>query len=364
MIPRYRPHSTITATPLSLEEFEQKFAQHRQVSHAIVFPLGRTAIQAFLENQDGVKQVAVAAYNCTAVAQAIAAADCVPNYVDCEADGFNADPQEFSIALKGSRAGIVVSQWGVSPKVEVTSGPLLFDRCLSGFDASVPTLREEDAVLWNFGWGKPLGVLSGAVLCTQSRKKAEQWKNWRNARVGAASEWRERLELSLLQMAFHPNFFGASLLAKSFAAKIPLTQRLLGWQENLHFSPGRMPSEALLGKIWAQQANATALAAERASQLSKYRELLKGKVRLPADVPHLSHFPVRVPQPARLQQRLLKKNIFLSIQLFDRLLSDLLPGRNDDNLMNARKLTQETLHLPLYSGLTLDQISYIVAELE
>ena len=102
MIPRIRPsyspadlRAAVRATPDVVAAFERDLARHFGVSHALVFPYGRSSLYACLRALDlAPGEVVQPAYNCVVVAHATMAAGHRPVFVDVQADNPNQPPDD------------------------------------------------------------------------------------------------------------------------------------------------------------------------------------------------------------------------------------------------------------------------------
>lgn len=369
MLPRFRPSfavrelvSSFLGRGPSLPELENEFAQDFGYGYAVWFPMGRIAVQAFLESLRAREpEVVVSAFNCVALGNAVVNARKSPLYVDTGPDSFNQDLSQFGDALAENSvaAGILVSQWGIPPGTfDGGRKAILHDFALRALDRSTPLLKERDAVLYSLGWGKPFSSAGGAFLCTHEVGRAAMWSRWRDERLQLANGLKDFLNLFAFRAATSPRLF-------TFSEKLGHTA-LAGHLRGI----GATRSPELARSQFRGISSGVALLTlealfryddvkeERVRQIQFYLDslgelTLKG-LRLPPAVPHLSHFPVLSEEREFLHERLREKGVFSSKQLFDRLLEDYpwLKGRRFAELTNARALCRKTLHLPLFPRLT------------
>ena len=379
MIPRFRPwlglndlSAVIRCESLSLQEFESRFAREMGFGYAVWFPWARLGAQIFLQSLVTAQQrVTLSAFNCIALGRSIVRAGWTPVYVDTEAKGFNQDADQFArtMNLASTGAGIWVSQWGI-PAVPppLPAKPLLHDFALRGLDRDLPKLREQDGILFSLGWGKPLGTLRGGVLCGNSGEQASAWRSRRDEALLPSAPVREALDYSLVATALHPKVFG---LARVLKDRTPLGTRLTGRSEENEESEGDWLalSGRALGLSWMRVQAREVYERERERQIEAYGKHLgpfaSEALLLPPLVPQLSHFPIRVRGRTRIRDAMIEAGIYVSDQLFDRLLPEYpdLKGETSSALTMAKELTQTSLHFPLYSGMPEDVPERIAAVL-
>jgi hypothetical protein len=347
------------------QELEEVFRRKYGYAHAVWFPYGRVAMQAFLECVGGTKsEVVVSPFNCVAVGNAILSAGAHPVYVDTEEEGFNQDPRQFASALKGPevKAGIIVSLWGIPPEVPYdtlpTETPLLHDYALRSLDFRPAPLRKGDGALYSLNWGKPIPSMRGAFLCTHWEEEAGAWRKWREGKFRPTS-WRDGFSSALLyKMALSNAGFNLSVIL----AKYPkISGRFTGKDAEsadriLPKDWNRIPCQGTLEVGLRLLNSSDELAVERHHQVERYHDALAGfeKLILPPRISWLSHFPIRTPFRESLRRHLFRCGVFTSDQLYAKQLSDFpwLAGRMLNDLPHANRLAQETLHLPLFSGLS------------
>lgn len=382
MIPRFRARfraeeiATLAfASPGgALAELEAEFARAYGYRHAIWLPYGREAVRCALETlvAEGAvspsdRVATVAAFNCVALGNGIVSAGFRPRYVDTGEGSFGADPAAFveSLGRSGVGAGIHVAAWGAvgdESFLRSAAKPVIHDRCLAGFVKVPPAfVREEDAAVYSFGWGKPLGFLRGGMLCGNSDRFAAAWRRWRSERVTLpASRFREIRDALALLVALNPFVFSWAMGAE----KLPAFKRLTGRDGEESSAPsreaGRWVSAGQYANLRARLRDLDRSAAERAAQIDVYFSALAGipGIALPGRDPALSHFPVRSKDRDRTKAALARAGFFSSDRLFAKLLVDYpgLAGESEGELVRSRELTRTTLHLPLYPGLELETI--------
>lgn len=201
MIPRARPsyhwsdlRAAWRACAGEVERFEQALASYCNLSHAITFPYGRSAIYACFKALGlAGAEVVQPAYNCVVVAHATMAAGCRPVFVDAQAHSPNQDPQAMVEAV-GSRTGAVLptSIFGMPFDAKAlceairSRNPkaLILLDCCQCFDARWQGERlaaHGDAALLAFGLGKPMTTLYGGALLTNRDDLAHTVRQYRDA---------------------------------------------------------------------------------------------------------------------------------------------------------------------------------------
>ncbi|MCB0403609.1 MAG: DegT/DnrJ/EryC1/StrS family aminotransferase [Bdellovibrionales bacterium] len=377
MIPRFRPplkwkqiFRILGSGEPSLQDWEARLARAAGYTQAVWFPYGRVAAQAFFECQKATPSAVLSAFNCSALLAGLLSANAKVHFVDTEPEGFNQDPDLFLSALRVSRkrTGVVVHQWGIDPRLSLdsTPNPLLHDKALCDFQSPVHNLKPSDAVLHSFGWGKPLASLHGAALFSNDEATAAKWRTWRAARLLPPAPSRELLECFALKVAFQPILFGG---VYRLAAWLPLARQLTGnttgggialptnWNRRVSEGVFRM----LMDHIEAQEANRSRRI-EMSQSYTTQLQALAPYVKLPPVHTALSHYPIRVRDRDALHAHLLRRGYFTSTRLFANLLCDLVPSNSvKKDFPNARRLTAETLHLPLYPSLGRTEQTHIAA---
>ncbi|MEZ4752292.1 MAG: DegT/DnrJ/EryC1/StrS family aminotransferase [Bdellovibrionota bacterium] len=281
------------------------------------------------------------------------------NYVDTEPDGFNQDAQLFLSALRVSRSEL--ASWYTNgesiPRSKLTiPNPILYDKALCDFQNPVQTLKETDAVLHSFGWGKPLASLRGAALFSNCAAAASKWKSWQTANLLPSRPTQDFVECLALKSAFNPILFGVT---QRLAASLPLAKQLSGntaaGGTTLPVNWNRQVSEPVLQMLWSQIETQKENSERRREINRRYAELLSAHqafIQLPPLDQALSHYPIRVVGRDSLHRSLLQRGFFTSTRLFAKLLCDLVPQKvSKRTFPHARRLAAETLHLPLYPDL-------------
>lgn len=377
MIPRFRPplkwkqiFKILGGAEVPLEDWEKRLAAAAGYAHAVWFPYGRVAVKAYFESQSGNAHAVLSPFNCSALLAGLLSARVNISYVDTEPTGFNQDPDLFLSALRVSkkRTGIIVHQWGIDPHLPVnaTPNPLLHDKALCDLVSPVEHLKNDDAVLHSFGWGKPIASLHGAALFTNFAPAAARWKTWQQTNLLPALPIRDFAECVALKLAFQPMLFGVTQqIAGSLPPARQLSGNTAGGGTSLPGNWNRLVSESIFQMAWEQIETQIKNSAKRIEINDHYSTLLQpltGVLALPPTGIPLSHYPVRLQNRDGLHKHLLRSGIFSSNRLFNRLLSDLAPNQNSKrDFPNARRLCAETLHLPLYPSLGIAEQRTIAA---
>jgi hypothetical protein len=365
VIPRFRPALSFAdlallgaAATAPVERMQEEFAARYGFAHAVWLPYGRVAVVCYLESLGAPGKAVLSPFNCVALGNGILRAGFTPLYVDAENGGFNQDVQRFSSALEDAQAGVVVPLWGLSSPLEQSGPhrrPVLYDFALRGLDPLKPQLGPQDGVLYSLGWGKPVNGLGGAMLCGDDGASAARWRRWQRENLRERPRRKPALAAAMRAVAFQPLVFGA---AAYLFERWEVGSALLGHADREKLLPAdwcSLPSAAQQRRMLLSLRSLDALRSERRAQVGAYQEGLRDApgIALPPDEPHLSHFALRAADRDRIAQSMRRHGIFCSTRLFDRLLCDYpwLEGESADELRNARRLTRETLHLPLYHGL-------------
>ena len=201
MIPRARPSYHWTdlraawrASLDEVERFESALASYFNLSHAITFPYGRSAIYACLKALAlAGGEVVQPAYNCVVVAHATMAAGCRPVFVDAQSHSPNQDhqamvehvgPQTVAV-LPTSIFGIPFDAKALCEAIRSRNPKaLILMDCCQCFDARWQGERlasQGDAALLAFGLGKPMTTLYGGALLTNRDDLAHAVRQYRNS---------------------------------------------------------------------------------------------------------------------------------------------------------------------------------------
>lgn len=371
MLPRFRPNISpsvfLSESGGSLEALESYVAQITGYREVVWFPYARTAIYTFLKslNVNG-SEVAVSPFNCLALGNAIRKAEFSPYYVDTL--GFNVDLKLFREALsrESIACGVYVPLWGVRDDTATFVSevkPILYDGALESFTNAPYALKKNDAVVLSQGWGKTLGAYQGGFLCGNSQESAERWRNFRETYLRTGSAFKEFIDILKISFGSHPLLFSLSywLVEKNKVGSALLgnegQNNLFPLDWNLKRSPRSFASAI---RILEQRVK---LVEQRKKlQTQYYEKLSKLKaMRFKESAYAQSHFPITVADRDALYQFLIENKIFTSRNLFSSLLSDYshLQPKTESRTPNARRLTQTTLHLPLYHSLTERQLDII-----
>jgi len=201
MIPRARPsyglaelRAALWAQADEVEHFENELAAYFNLSHAITFPYGRSAIYACLRALDlAGGEVVQPAYNCVVVAHATVAAEYRPVFVDAQSHSPNQDLDEMVDRVGTHTVAVLpTSIFGMTFDVKAlceairrrnARACILVD-CCQCFDArwqGEPLAAWGDAVLLAFGIGKPMTTLYGGALLTNRDDLASVVRRYRDA---------------------------------------------------------------------------------------------------------------------------------------------------------------------------------------
>ena len=145
----------------------------------LCYSRGRVALKAILRGigVSGGDKVAIQAFTCSAVPEAIMAAGALPLYVDIESDGFNMDPEDLRKKISHrTRAIIAQHTFGIPADMDRILGianesqiPVIEDCChtlTSSYKGKVVGSFGVGS-FYSYGWGKPVVIgVEGAPLQT------------------------------------------------------------------------------------------------------------------------------------------------------------------------------------------------------
>jgi dTDP-4-amino-4,6-dideoxygalactose transaminase len=244
----------------NVTDFEYRFADRFESSHAIAFPYGRVALFAFLKamgiNQ---KQVIMPAYTCSVVAHAVHLSGNTPIFVDNGANSFNMDLSQVPELINSeTRVIIATNTFGYAQDVDELQQIIedassrfghkiwLVQDCAHAFGASWNDEligKSGDVAIYGLNFSKLCTSIFGGMITTSDHDVANHLRDWSELNI-KASTWRKSLRRYLYLIsattALHPTLFEFTWLLKT---KTSLLER---WTHSFHLDNKiRFPSDAL-----------------------------------------------------------------------------------------------------------------------
>jgi dTDP-4-amino-4,6-dideoxygalactose transaminase len=193
---------------------------HSQLA-GLTYYRGRVALNAILKalNISSGDQVAIQAFTCIAVPEAIMATGAEPLYVDIEAAGFNMDPDHLMSRLTSRTRAIVVQHtFGIPADIERIMEiadqrgiPVIEDCChtLLSTYKSKPVGSFGAASFYSFEWGKPVAAgIGGAAVINDPQLREIVAANYQAYRPPSSlSELRLETQYFAFQLLFRPTLF-------------------------------------------------------------------------------------------------------------------------------------------------------------
>lgn len=165
-------------------ELERLLAEEAGVSYAVAVSSGSAALHIALlaaKVKPG-ERVAIPAYCCVAIPNAVLRVGAVPFLVDVDED-WNLDPEKAEEAVKkdGCKAVIVVNTFGLPSRIPKCSVPVIED-CSHGFGIGVGDGRlggRTQVGVISLYATKLLGAGEGGMILTDDEELANTARNWR-----------------------------------------------------------------------------------------------------------------------------------------------------------------------------------------
>ena len=177
------------ASGRKVAQLETLLAQMAGVKHAVCVASGLSALRLALKGlgvQSG-QSVAVPAYSCVALANAVLACGAQPHAVDVVPDEWNCDPVRIENAATEQplSALISVNTFGLPARIESLrhAGVPIIEDCAHAFGMEVsgqPLGSRADAAILSFYATKLIGAGEGGAVLTDSDSLAAHVRSWRD----------------------------------------------------------------------------------------------------------------------------------------------------------------------------------------
>jgi perosamine synthetase len=198
--------------------FESVFAELTEQRYGVAFPYGRTAL-IFLLKALGLenKEIICPAYTCVVVPHAIVYSGNVPQFIDCEENGFNMDLEKAEHAITAKTGALIATS--------LFGYPVNLDRldrirkrhphihiiqdCAHSFTAQwngLPVQREGTAAFFGFNISKILTSIFGGMVTTDDEKLSQNLKLLRHQRL-KPSDWKKSIRRLTYLIAGYATFW-------------------------------------------------------------------------------------------------------------------------------------------------------------
>lgn len=390
MIPRFRPYlgwdefraAWAWGRP-AVEEFELKFADTLQAKHALAFPYGRSGLYALLKALaiEGA-EVIMPAYTCVVVPNAVVFSGNIPRFVDISLNDYNLDLDLLENAITDkTRVIISTSLFGypgntrrLSEMVKRTGREILvFQDCAHSFGAASEgksVANEGAAAIFGLGINKMITSILGGMVTTNDEHIYRSLREYRDSRFspgGFRKRWTRLVYLSLAFMTLNDSLYR---LVDFLEEKTSwLDYFTSDYDENKITMPGdyleRMVDlEARVGiEQLEKYPEILRRKAEMAGYYDRHLQPIRDKIALPPlmDGATYSHYVVRVPDRIKTIEDMYRKGIQLG-WLIEYSLPEIPVYRQyqTGSYPNAFLCSQTTINLPLYPGLEIRDLDYII----
>ena len=345
-------------------ELERSLEASCDLPRAFLFGSGRAALASYLEraSSPGRDEVVVPAYTCWSVPAAVVRAGMRVRLVDLDPRSFDIPPEALAQAISPRTAAVVAAHL-LAPSTDVRAiGALVKvrDPAIRVIEDAAqarpgPVTEDVDAVILSFGRGKPVPLGGGgALLCREEGR-------------GSPPEIRGGGWLGAAALA------ATSLLANPGWYRIPESIPLLGigtTQYDPGFDPG-VPFRRWQGSLAVRMLEELPrLERERSHNAARLLSRLEGLSGLEFPAPARAEGPLRLPLLApsrRVREALLpalRERGVSASRLYPGGLTEIVELRphlagESERFPGARELADRLLTLPVYPGLTPDEVGAI-----
>jgi len=366
-----------------VKKLEKKFAeQFGKEYQAFAVNSGRGAEYLILKAL-GVKkgdEVAIQAFTCTVVANAILKLKAKPIYIDIDSS-YNMNPRDLAQKITPKTKAIIVQHTFGLPadlaaikKIAQEKKIPLIEDCCHSLGA---TYRGQligsfgEAAFFSFGRDKVLSSVFGGIILCRQKALAQKIEKLRNQLPLPSFFWTAQQllhpPLFALILPFYNHLIGKALLV--FLQKLHLLSKAVSYQEKLGRQPKIFPQKMPGGLAILAQNQLKKLKRfnkHRKQMAQIYFQNLKNlNLNLPPQIPGASwlRFPIHHPQAQKLYQYAKKRGILLGNWYQD----IVMPAKNLATVNyklgscpKAEKLSSNTINLPTYPCLTTKEALKVV----
>ena len=371
-----------------VRQFERAFAAKFEVTDAVAFPYGRSALKMFLEAV-GLKDAEVIApsYTCVVVQHAVVLSGNIPVFVDNTMTDYNMDLDQVAAAMTPKTGAIVATHLfgfpldivrlrAIVAEAEQRFGHKIWviQDCAHAFGARWKgrlVCQDGDAGLFGLNISKVVSSIFGGMLTFTDRALADRVRQWRDARLKPASRLKSVLRFAYLGAtypAFHQWPYALVHYLQYRTTVLDRLTKAYHLDTAVRFPPDAneqmLPIEARVGLAQLQKYGW--MIERRRTHAARYLAGLGGVPgwALPPmpDGATFSHFPVRVPDRQAAVDHFARHGVHLG-EVVEYSVAHLPAyGRYAEgvDLPNSLYCSQHMINLPVHPQLTDAQCGRIV----
>ena len=351
------------------------------------FYRGRVALYAMLQALDirAGDEIAIQAFTCIAVPEAVMATGAVPIFVDIEDDGFNMSASDLSKKVSKKTKCIVIQHtYGIPADMDAILEvahkhqiPIIEDCChaiLSEYNNKrVGTFGIGS--FYSYEWGKPVIIGIGGSAVINDRKFEEKFKGIYETFSSPPKVRMTRLQLQYLfyHFTYSPSTYWKIKVLFNFLGKIGAAEGNYNpMGDNVIAKDFRWKmSQTLRNRLKSKLIDLTKIAAYAEEVASKYRSELTGKhIRHPKLKPAMRPFFARYPILTNNKKTFLEKAKNFNIELSEWYSTPIHPlKQNEMNLVhyqpgsckNAEMRCSQVVTLPVNRKLNQPHLDKIIS---
>jgi len=363
----------------NISEFEDKFASFIKVECAVAVSSGRKGMELILRalNLQPEDEVIIPAYTLGSLVDIIKSLGLVPVPADIDIKTFNMDPASVNKRISGkTRAILATHLFGTPCKIDEIidiakdKSIYVIEDCAHSAGSKFKnkyTGAFGDISFFSFEVIKPLNTYGGGMVVTNNKKLAEEVR-----RLSCQSNTEATVCFKKIYTAFFESYFLSTFL--SFPFLYLLSSRKFNkviykiYRRMQNTSKARKPFtgfQAYLGLC--KLATLEQRIRKRQELANHFKSLLSADIAPQGiefdSTPNYYFFVARLPSNTDLVRRkLLKQGIDAGIG--SEIADDCGAALNHQDCPKARQVFMQTIQLPLYEGLSIDDIEYLSNKLK
>lgn len=397
MIPRLKPAfdgdelaaALRQPSATDVRQFERAFAAKFEVTDAVAFPYGRSALKMFLEAV-GLRdsEVIAPSYTCVVVQHAVVLSGNVPVFVDNTMTDYNMDLDQVAAAITPKTGAIVATHLfgfpldivrlrAIVAEAEQRFGHKIWviQDCAHAFGARWKgrlVCQDGDTGLFGLNISKVVSSIFGGMLTFTDRALAERVRQWRDARLTPAGRMKSVLRFAYLGAtypAFHQWPYGLVHYLQYRTTVLDRLTKAYHLDAEVRFPPDAneqmLPIEARVGLAQLQKYGW--MIERRRTHAARYLAGLGGVPGwiLPPmpDGATFSHFPIRVPDRQVAVDHFARHGVHLGevVEYSVAHLPAYVRYAEGVDLPNSLYCSQHMINLPVHPQLTDAQCGRIIA---
>ncbi|MDO8570418.1 MAG: aminotransferase class I/II-fold pyridoxal phosphate-dependent enzyme [Candidatus Daviesbacteria bacterium] len=370
---------------IEIKNLEEKFSQ-KFGTEAISFNSGRTSLMAILkslglQNDD---EIAIQAYTCVAVPDAILWSGYKPIFIDIDESNFNLDPRDLEKKItKNTKAVIIQHTFGIpAPIKEIVKIANKYKLFIIEDCAHATGVKHDneylgkfsDAAFFSFGRDKMMSSVYGGMVITQNKILAERIKQYQEKLEFPSKKW------IIEQLFYNPlifvivqtyGFFNFGKIIHLLSKKLKLLSKAVIELEKKGGKPEYFPKKmpASLARLALSQFERLDIFNVKRLNFNKYyqEELRDLPIANPAFNYPLLRFTIKTNERDKIKIFAQKFGIYLDTW-YDQPVA---PKGTDFNAVGykinsckvAEEVAKESLNLPVNPNLSKKDIEKVVAVL-